>query len=124
MTAEESQEGRLRQLEAKWLSTENDPKRLKSILADDFIHVLPVGFITKREQLAFLRSHPQSSREAKHLEDLKIRIFGSAAVVNGVVIATGTDGKVRRTLFTDVFAYRDGKWQAVNAQELTLVPSK
>ena len=24
----------------------------------------------------------------------------------------------RKTLFTDVFAYHDGKWQAVNAQEL------
>lgn len=101
---------------------EDDPNSLESILADDFVHVLPVGFVTKREQLTFLRTHPHSSRETKHFEDLKIRIFGSAAVVNGVVVATDANGKVRRTLFTDVLAYRDGRWQAVNAQELALVP--
>ncbi len=39
-------------------------------------------------------------------EDLRVRIFGGAGVVNGVVVATGTDGKTRRTIFTDVFAYR------------------
>jgi len=39
-------------------------------------------------------------------------------VVNGVVAATGADGRARKTMFTDVFAYRGGKWQAVNAQEL------
>ncbi len=79
MTADDSQEGALRELEAKWLSAEDDPNSLESILADDFIHVLPVGFVTKREQLTFLRMHPQSSQETKHFEDLKIRMFGSAA---------------------------------------------
>lgn len=98
----------------------NDSEALKSILADDFIHVLPVGFVTKREQLSYMRSHPSSRREAKRSEDLRVRIFGSAGVVNGIVVATGADGKARRTIFTDVFAYRHGKWQAVNAQELPL----
>jgi hypothetical protein len=35
------------------------------------------------------------------------------------VIETTEHGE-RKTLFTDVFAYRDGKWQAVSAQELPL----
>jgi hypothetical protein len=39
------------------------------------------------------------------------------AIVNGAVIETTEHGE-RKTLFTDVFAYRDGKWQAVSAQEL------
>jgi pimeloyl-ACP methyl ester carboxylesterase len=123
MTSEGSEERALRELEDKWLNAEDDPNSLESILADDFVHVLTVGFVTKREQLTFLRTHPQSSRETKHFEDLKVRTFGSAAVVNGIVVATGTSGKVRRTLFTDVFAYRDGKWLAVNAQELPLTES-
>jgi len=108
----------LLQLEKKWLEAEDNPDILESILADDFIHVLPVGFVTKREQLDYLRSHPAPKREARHLEDLRVRVFGSAAVVNGVVAATGADGRARKTMFTDVFAYRGGKWQAVNAQEL------
>lgn len=39
-------------------------------------------------------------------------------LVNGAVIET-TDRGERKTLFTDV--YRDGKWQAVSAQELPVV---
>lgn len=108
----------LLQLEKKWLDAEDDPGILESILADDFIHVLPAGFVTKKEQLEYLRRHPAAQKELKHFEDLRVRIFGTAAVVNGVVVATSADGKTRKTLFTDVFALRSGKWQAVNAQEL------
>jgi len=47
---------------------------------------------------------------------MHVRVYGNVGIVNGVVVETGA---VRQeTLFTDVFAYRDGKWQAVNAQEL------
>ena len=108
----------LMQLEKKWLDAEDDPGILESILADDFIHVLPAGFVTKKEQLEYLRHYPAAHRDLKHFEDLRVRIFGTAAVVNGVVVATSADGKTRKTLFTDVFALRSGKWQAVNAQEL------
>ncbi len=76
------------------------------------------GIITREQQLEFLRKHPApASHESKHLEDMHVRIYGNVGVVNGVVLATGS-GQTRRTLFTDVFAYRDGKWQAVSAQEL------
>lgn len=113
-----NQQQTLLELEQRWLDAEDDPDALESILADDFIHVLPVGFVTKKEQLNYMRSHPAPKRDARHLEDLRVRIFGAAGVVNGIVVATGADGKARRTIFTDVFAYREGKWQAVNAQEL------
>jgi hypothetical protein len=108
----------LLQLEKTWLEAEDDPTVLESILADDFVHVLPVGFVTKREQIDYLRSHPIAKRETRHFEGLRVRIFGTAGVVNGILVATDADGKTRRTLFTDVFAYRRGEWQAVNAQEL------
>lgn len=114
------QEAALLQLEKRWLAAEDDPNALDSILADDFIHVLPIGFVTKKEQLSYMRSHPSPKRETKHVEDLRVRVFGSAGVVNGIVVAKDADGKERRTIFTDVFAYRGGKWQAVNAQELPL----
>jgi Domain of unknown function (DUF4440) len=113
-------EAALLQLEKSWLAAENDPDVLDSILADDFIHVLPGGFVTKKEQLSYMRSHPSPKRETKHFEDLRVRIFGSAGVVNGIVVATDADSKTRRTIFTDMFAYRGGRWQAVNAQELPL----
>jgi len=107
------------ELEQRWLQAEDNPDALESILAGDFIHVLPFGFITKADQIQYLRSHPASDhRTSKHFEELRARIFGTAAVVTGIVVATSADGKTQKTIFTDVFAYRNGRWQAVNAQEL------
>jgi hypothetical protein len=111
------------QLENKWLQGEDNPDVLKSILADDFIHVLPMGFVRKDEQIDYVRGHRSRREEIKHFEDLRVRIFGNMAVANGIVVANDADGKIRKTLFTDVFAYRNGKWQAVNAQETPLAES-
>jgi ketosteroid isomerase-like protein len=110
------------ELEQSWLAAENDPAALGSILADDFVHVLPFGFVRKAEQIEFLRSHPgaRSERETRRFGDLRVRVYGDTAIANGIVLATGTDGKVRKTIFTDVFVYRRGAWQAVNAQELVM----
>ena len=112
----------LRDLENHWLAVENDPDALESILADDFVHVLPFGFVTKAEQLRFMRQHPpaRSAEESRRFEDLRVRLFGDTGVVQGIVVATAKNGAVRKTIFTDIFAYRNGRWQAVSAQELLM----
>ena len=105
-------------LEQRWLASENDPAALDDILADDFLHVLPQGIITKNDHLTFMRAHPAPKDGAtRRFEDLRVRGFGTAAVATGVVVATTSDGKTQKTAFTDVFAFRDGRWRAVNAQE-------
>jgi hypothetical protein len=115
------QQQALEDLERRWLAVEDDPAALEPILADDFIHVLPIGFVTKREQLEFMRSHPApKDGTTRRFEDLRARVFGTAGIVTGIVVATAPDGKVQKTIFTDVFAYRNGRWQAVNAQELPM----
>ena len=111
-------------LENHWLQVEDDPAALESILAPDFLHVVPAGIITRDEKLSFMRRHPAHDQSSKHFEDMHVLIYGNVGIVNGAVVATGKEGaeksgeSARKTLFTDVFAYRDGKWQAVNAQEL------
>ena len=116
-----AQQQALVDLEKRWLSAEEDPKLLEGILADEFVHVLPFGFVTKAEQLQDMRSHPSTQpRSSRHFEDLRVRIYGSAGIVNGIVVAIMPEGTVKKTIFTDVFVYRDGKWRAVNAQELPL----
>lgn len=107
-------------LEHRWLAAEDDPSALESILADDFVHVLSSGMVTKGEQLQFMRQHPAARGGERHFQDLRVRIYGAAAVANGIVVATRPDGTIEKTIFTDVFAYRNGTWQAVNAQELPL----
>ena len=115
------QQRALEALEQRWLGVEDDPSALESILADDFIHVLPMGFVTKREQIDYMRAHPApKDATTRRFDDLRVRVYGIAGVVTGIVVATAPDGKTDRTAFTDVFAFRDGRWQAVNAQELPL----
>jgi hypothetical protein len=114
----EQARAQLLQLENHWLQVEDDPDALESILAPDFLHVVGAGIITKDEQLSFMRKHPAPKpRPEEHFEDMHVRVYGNVGIVNGIVVANDA-GKTRRTLFTDVFAYRDGKWQAVSAQEL------
>jgi len=108
----------LLELENHWLQAENDPNALEGILAPDFLHVVPAGIISKDEQLSFMRRRPAPEQKPeRRFEDMHVRVYGTVGIVNGIVVETGAGGS-RKTLFTDVFAYRDGKWQAVNAQEL------
>jgi hypothetical protein len=106
-------------LERRWLAAEDDPDALETILADDFVHVLPFGLVSKKEQIAYLRAHPAPHREER-FEDLRARLYGDVGIVNGIVAATDAEGNVTKTVFTDVFVRRGGRWQAVNAQELTM----
>jgi hypothetical protein len=116
-SAEQSKQ-ELLALENRWLQVEDDPVALEGILASDFLHVVPGAIITKDQNLQFLREHPAGGKHPeKRFEDLHVRVYGDAGIVNGAVIET-TDHGERKTLFTDVFAYRDGKWMAVSAQEL------
>lgn len=109
----------LLKLEDQWLHGLQNPRAQEQILADDFVHALPTGFITKKDQLDFLRSRKQPADNlSRHFEDLRVRVYGTAGIVNGMVVAIDKSGAVvKRSVFTDVFAYRDGRWQAVNAQE-------
>jgi hypothetical protein len=107
----------LEQLERRWLASEDNPDVLQTILADDFVHVLPSGFVTKEQHIAYMHSHPRNKNESRRFEDLKVRIYGSTGVANGVVITKAPGSSEVRFAFTDVFAYRNGEWQAVNAQE-------
>lgn len=110
-------------LEDEWLKAEYDAGPLQRILAADFIHVLPDGFISKAQILEYMRHLKQKPRYGpRHFENLQVRIYDSTGIVTGDVVETTKDGPeiVRRTRFTDVFVFRDNRWQAVNAQELPL----
>ena len=114
-------EREVKAVEQRWLENEDRPDVVQSILADDFVHVLPVGVINKEDQLAFLRKHPNAFPGSKHFEELRVRIYGDVAIATGIVSTIHDPGnKADRTAFTDVFVRRDEKWLAVNAQELPL----
>ena len=114
----EADRAALIKLEESWLAHEEDPAALESILADDFVHALPVGLIGKQEHIGFWRTHPAPRPQpAKSFEELRVRLYGDVGIANGIVKAVDAKGGVQKTVFTDVFVCRGGRWQAVNAQE-------
>jgi Domain of unknown function (DUF4440) len=117
-TAESDREA-LQALENKWLQNEHSATDLNTILASDFVHPVVTGdLLNKAQHIQFSSTHPPPANLRNRFDDLKVRLYGDVGIVNGLVIMTNDKGEeVRRTVFTDVFVYRDQRWQAINAQE-------
>ncbi|HVR06591.1 MAG TPA: nuclear transport factor 2 family protein [Thermoanaerobaculia bacterium] len=107
----------LLQVEEEWLGA-RDAATLERILGDDFVHPVPQGyFLSKAEHIAWFVKHLPPPGLSQRFENLRTRIYGTVGMVNGEVVGSQAGGQVQRTLFTDVFAWRAGRWQAVNSQE-------
>lgn len=106
-------------LENKWLKNEHNPAELENILAAEFLHPVGTGdILTKAEHIKFCSTRPTPADRTKHFEHLQVRVYGNVGIVNGLVVSTDTSGSIMgETVFTDVFVYRDGRWQAINGQE-------
>jgi hypothetical protein len=106
-------------LENEWLSNLHDSSTLERILAPDFLHPVATGdILTKTEHIQFSTKHAPPSDSAKHFENLQVRLYGDVAIVTGQVVSINkVKHQTDKTVFTDVFVYRNGQWQAVNAQE-------
>jgi hypothetical protein len=87
---------------------------------------MPTGdFVTKAQHIAFSSAHQQPSNLKQRFDQMQVRVYGDVGIVNGVVVTTdekgpsqaGENHEADHTVFTDVFVWRDGRWQAVNAQD-------
>jgi hypothetical protein len=110
-------------LEHEWIGT-RDSATLDHLLAPDFLHPVPTGqIITKTEHIRWwVTAHSSPSNFQSRFDQLDVRVFGDAAIADGSVITTDRSGdEVGRNVFSDVFLYRSGRWQAVNAQETNVV---
>ena len=118
----ESDEQAIRTLEEQWLHA-RDAATLDRILASDFIHPVAQGvFLTKAEHIDWYVKHPPPLTRQTRLDHLQVRIYRDTAIANGIVVAPDESGKESdRSIFTDVFVFREGRWQAVNAQENRVV---
>jgi ketosteroid isomerase-like protein len=94
----------------------NDATRIGSYLADDWIIIDPDGgIIDKVGFLSVIRSGTLV-HEAMGSEDVRVRVFGTAAVVTAL---TSSKSKYMNREFetrertTDVFVKREGRWQCV-----------
>jgi hypothetical protein len=107
------------ELENEWLKGEHDAAVLERILAPDFVHPVPTGdFLNKAQHIYYSTKYLPPANLKNRFESLNVRLYGDVGVVNGIVVTSDEHGReVDRTIFTDVFAYREGRWQAINGQE-------
>jgi hypothetical protein len=105
-------------LENEWLNA-RDAATLDRILAADFVHPVITGdFLTKSQHIDWVTRHPPPANIKWRFDRLDVRLYGDVGIANGTVVGTDEHGQeISRSVFTDVFANRDGRWQAINAQE-------
>ena len=109
----------LQAMERNWLNAEknHDTATFDKLVADDWIAITPDGKRqTKAERAAEIKS---SDLDSVTMGDMKVRVFGDAAVVTGSDDEiTMKDGKksTDHYVWTDVFVKRNGRWLAVASQ--------
>lgn len=107
----------LLRLESRWLAA-HDSATLSHILAPDFVHPVSSGdFLDRSQHIAWVVAHPPDSTIDRRLADMRVRFYGSTAIVTGTVIRSRDGSELGRNVFTDVFVMRDDRWQAVSAEE-------
>jgi hypothetical protein len=106
------------QIEQTWAKSleQSDTAALGCILADEFEDAGPDGKLTDRATtLAKAAEH----RAVRHeLSDLRAHVQGEAGYIRGLAAAVDARGKtVAKVRFTDVYLYREGRWQCVAGHE-------
>lgn len=107
----------LLRLESRWLAA-HDSTTLARVLALDFVHPVANGqFLDRAQHIAWVVTHPPDATIDRRLADMRVRFYGTTAIVTGTVIRSRGGTEIGRNVFTDVFVSRDDRWQAVSAEE-------
>jgi hypothetical protein len=115
-------EQELLQIENDWCTAEikRDGTIFGRILADDYSGVTSRGVLETKAGLVASLKDTTTSVVACVNSNMKVRVYGDAAVVTGLVTRSGTNKgaayKDRQVLFTDTFVRRAGQWQCVASQ--------
>lgn len=92
----------------------SDVGRFRQLLADDFLGSMPDGTLVDRAQFLENTAKPYTLLNLE-AHDVNVRLMGDVAIVHARTtynLPGGTPGSGR---YTDVWARRDGRWQAVAA---------
>jgi ketosteroid isomerase-like protein len=109
------------QIEQTWARAleQRDTATLACILANEFEDAGPDGKLTDRATtLEKATRHPPIHHE---LTDLHPHVQGDFGYIRGLATAVNAQGKiVFKVRFTDIYIYRDGRWQCVAGHESIL----
>jgi ketosteroid isomerase-like protein len=111
----------LAQIERTWATAleQRDTAALACILGEEFQDTDPEGAISDH---AATLTKAANHRPVHHeLQDLNAHVYGDFGYIRGLATAADAQGKiVARVRFTDIYVYRDQRWQAVAAHESML----
>jgi ketosteroid isomerase-like protein len=119
----------IKECERQWAESvaSGDASQVKQFLAEDFLGVAPDGSLYDKAKAISETAEGPKEFVSNHLNDVKVRFYGDAAV------AQGNESWVRRTgsplrgrfVWTDTWIKRNGKWQIVAAEDLIVAePAK
>ena len=98
---------------------QHDSATLSCLLAAEFEDAGPDGTLQSRDAtLAKAGKHQPVHHE---LTEMHAQVHGDFGYIRGLATAVDATGKIlARIRFTDIYVYRDGRWQAVAAHESML----
>lgn len=91
-----------------------DVRRFDEILAEDFLCSNPDGSLVDKRQFLAQTARPVTI-SGLAIDDVRIRILGDVAIIHARTSYATADGERRNGRYTDVWARRDGTWNAVSA---------
>jgi len=114
-------ESALIELEQNWAAalTRKDAGTVACMVADEFEEVDVDGSLHTRDQM--LEHIPHRKPGVNHLSEMRAHVEGNCGFARGLATLVDATGKVlARVRFTDVFTYRDGRWQALAGHDSLL----
>ncbi len=114
-------EAALIELEQNWAAalSRKDAAAVACLLADEFEDADVDGSLHSRSQT--LEHIPNRKPGVNHLSEMRAHVEGNSGFTRGLATLVDASGKVvARVRFTDVFTYRDGRWQALAGHESLL----
>jgi ketosteroid isomerase-like protein len=114
-------ESALVQNEKTWaLALEHhDAQAVGCLLADEFQDADPSGQLHDRAET--LAGVPKRKPGSNHLSEMHAHVYGDFGYIRGLATLVDPQGKtVAKVRFTDVYAYRDGRWVCLAGHESML----
>jgi ketosteroid isomerase-like protein len=114
-------EAALIELEQNWAAAlgRKDAAAVACMVADEFEDADVDGSLHTRSQM--LEHIPNRKAGVNHLSEMRAHVEGNSGYTRGLATLVDASGKVvARVRFTDVFTYRDGRWQALAGHESLL----
>jgi hypothetical protein len=114
-------EAALIELEQNWAAalSRKDADVVGCMLADEFEDADVDGSLHTRNWT--IERIPNRKAGVNHLSELRAHVEGNSGFTRGLATLVDASGKVvARVRFTDVFTYRDGRWQALAGHESLL----